>query len=687
MPPTTAAMPLRRTAPLLAALSIALAGLGVWLAAAPQAQAAGAPAGSVAQLAGTAGCTSNTGTGGSCIDGEALDYARGVTVSPDGAHVYVASYTSDAIVVFSRDAGSGALTQTSCVHNTGAGSCTDATALNGVWDVAVSPDGSHLFAASVVDDSIAVFDRDEVSGALTQRSCISRTGHGGACIGDALLDDVRGVALSSDGAHVYGVSRIRDAALAYLFLPGPDTLVRVGCHSRTGSGGLCVAAPELDDPRGVALSADGTSAYVVSYVGDAVSAFARDAGSGVLAHRGCVSETGTGGSCVDSFALNGARGVAASADGEHVYVVSYISDALVEFDRDATTGALAHGDCISETGTGGLCTDGFALNGPAAVTVSPDGGYVYAGVLASDAVRSFERDAATGGLDPVACTARTTVGGSCAVGTALDGAWATAMSPDGQHLYATSYISDAVLAFDREFGPVCASIDTTATTAAPTAISLACTDADGDALTLALLSDPLNGSLSALDQAAMTVLYTSAASFQGADAFTFTASDGTNTASAADARILVAPPPAPVTPPPTSPPPAKAPASKRPRLSLALLPRTRAGGRIIRVRISCKAGPSFCAGRLVLKTDTRRAIRKGGLTKTVRKQLARKAFFLDPGTRQTINLRMKKRNARILFQAGDGSTRAIAYARNKDGVKRRIMRARTLVTPKTFSDQ
>jgi DNA-binding beta-propeller fold protein YncE len=58
--------------------------------------------GDLTQPAGTAGCISETGTGGTCADGHGLDGAGGVAVSPNGKTVYVASFTSDAVVRFNR---------------------------------------------------------------------------------------------------------------------------------------------------------------------------------------------------------------------------------------------------------------------------------------------------------------------------------------------------------------------------------------------------------------------------------------------------------------------------------------------------------------------------------------------------------------------------------------------------------
>src|SRR5262245_50822548 len=77
------------------------------------------------QLPGTAGCTSETGDGGLCADGVALESTGSATVSPDGRNVYVTSQSSDAVATFDRDPIDGALTQkagtSGCVSETGSG--------------------------------------------------------------------------------------------------------------------------------------------------------------------------------------------------------------------------------------------------------------------------------------------------------------------------------------------------------------------------------------------------------------------------------------------------------------------------------------------------------------------------------------------------------------------------------------
>jgi DNA-binding beta-propeller fold protein YncE len=119
--------------------------------------------GTLTQKAGTAGCISDSGSGGACADGTALEEATWVTVSPDGESAYVASGGSNAVAVFDR-ASDGTLTQKAgtagCISNDGSGgACADGTALVFPDSVTVSPDGKSAYVASGGSGAVAVFDR------------------------------------------------------------------------------------------------------------------------------------------------------------------------------------------------------------------------------------------------------------------------------------------------------------------------------------------------------------------------------------------------------------------------------------------------------------------------------------------------------------------------------------------------
>jgi DNA-binding beta-propeller fold protein YncE len=426
------------------------------------------------QLPGMADCVSETGTGSACSDGVALIGAVSAAVSPDGRNVYVASSLSDAVAVFDRDAATGTLTQKAgtagCVSETGtSGACADGVALLSPVSVAVSPDGRSVYLVAAVSDAVVVFDRDAATGALNQKSgtagCVSESGTGGACAAGVALDFAAFVAVSPDGRTVYVASRTSSAVAVFDRDVATGALTQksgaAGCVSETGTEGACADGVALITAASVAVSPDGRNVYVSSLNSDAVAVFDRDAATGALAQKagtaGCISETGTGGSCADGVALTTAASVAVSPDGRTVYVASRSSSAVAVFDRNAATGALTQkagsAGCLSETGTDGACADASALDGPTSVAVSPDGRSVYLASFDSNAVAVFDRDAATAALAQKAGTARCvseTGFDACTQGVALDGPFTVTVSPDGRSVYLASAFAGAVAAFTRD---------------------------------------------------------------------------------------------------------------------------------------------------------------------------------------------------------------------------------------------
>ena len=260
------------------------------------ASAGRAQPGSLTQLGRPDACTVVGGDGINCRDGIGLEGAADVEVSPDGQNVYVASYVSSVVRVFTRDFTTGALTALDgpggCIADVGDDvTCADAEGLYGASGVAVSPDGLHVYVASTVSASLTAFTRDAFTGALTQ-------------------------------------------------LPLPD-----GCIAQDGGGGSdCLDADGPIAPSAVVVSPDGLNVYTVGVNGDAIGVFARDPLTGQLtqlpAPFGCIAENGDGVTCTDGIALDGPRSLAITKNGKHVYVASTDSDAIAMYRRDFATGAL-----------------------------------------------------------------------------------------------------------------------------------------------------------------------------------------------------------------------------------------------------------------------------------------------------------------------------------------------------------
>ena len=230
---------------------------------------------------------------------------------------------------------------------------------------------------------------------------------------------------------------------------------RRGCRSVRALRG---PAPFLGS-NAVAISPDGKNVYVASSRSDAIAIFRRNARTGRLAQRsgaaGCIAAKGAGG-CAEARGLNGPNSVAVSADGKNVYATALLSDAVVVFRRNPSTGALAQPrggtGCIANRTVPG-CSTGRALSGPDVVTVSPDGDNVYVGAFIGNAVAAFARDSSTGALtqpsDTTGCIVETPTTG-CATGLALGAPEGMAISADGDSVYVATAVSNAVGVFVRD---------------------------------------------------------------------------------------------------------------------------------------------------------------------------------------------------------------------------------------------
>lgn len=439
--------------------------------------------GQITQLPGTAGCVSESGSGGECADGHALFSPDSVATSPDGRSVY-ATFIGG-VAVFQRNPTSGALTQlpgtAGCVNEDGRNGCADGHSLDDANAVAVSPDGKNVYvAADLPSHAVTAFQRDTTTGELTQlppsgtAGCVSQSGSEGCIDGKGLGQPV-GVAVSPDGKNVYVASYRSDSVAVLQRNTTTGALTQDAGGAGAGcvreGGGVCRNGRALESPLSVTVSPDGKNVYVSS--SHAIAVFKRNPSTGALwqlrGTAGCVSESGNGGACADGKALESGWSVAVSADGKNVYVASSLSSAVAVFRRDATTGTLTQlvgpagkAGCVSESGTEGACADGKGLFGAQSVAVSPDGRSVYAASNLSEAVAVFRRDAGTGVLTQLAGNAGcVTETGSdlwdpttvCAMARSLEyPRWVT-VSADGENVYIAAPHSNAVVAFARETPP------------------------------------------------------------------------------------------------------------------------------------------------------------------------------------------------------------------------------------------
>jgi len=446
------------------------------------------------------------------VDG--MSGARALAISPDGRHLYVASIIDDSVAVFARDAVTGLLAFVEDRRDGVAGF----DGLAGAIDVVVSRDGRGVFVLGALEDAIAVLSRNAVSGSLAfveaERNGVAGVSNFGnpralaldplrprlfaASIDDGptpgslqifdydastgLLvrsfflagDGGQDLAVSPDGRHLYPVgatggsvppvaiaplryaTRVREGQNGVTGLAFPTNLAAFGsslyaissfpsstaAFTRSGSTldfvGASIAGEGgvegIAQPSGVAASADGRHLYVTGDQDDAIARFSRNAATGALAFAGAIYDTD-----LATDGLDGAQGVAVSADGAHVYVAASGDDSVAHFARNAQTGALAF-VAVHRDGEG--IVDG--LLSAHAIALGPDEQNLYVTGAADDAIAVFSRNTTTGAIGFVEFEQNGTGGV-----TNMDNPYALAVSPDGRHVYVAARDSGAVVIFGR----------------------------------------------------------------------------------------------------------------------------------------------------------------------------------------------------------------------------------------------
>ena len=286
------------------------------------------------------GCTLATSIGG----------ADALAVSPDGSAVYVAATTADAVTDFARDA-SGDLSFRSCASRSGEG-CAPAPSLSRPQSVAVSPDGGSIYVVSVFDGLITQLGRDP-AGALVERGCVSSDPggpiiNGGAPPGCGQIPALQGaqdLAVSPDGSSAY-VATVGPGAVVHLGRAPNGALDFRGCLGES-DGAQCIPVPSLQGSVAVVVSADGASVYVAAEGDASVTHLSRDS-LGRLTDRGCLAEGGRSG-CTPATSLLGPQDIALSADGTAAYVASSDDESITQFARDAA-GRLIDRGCVARAG-------------------------------------------------------------------------------------------------------------------------------------------------------------------------------------------------------------------------------------------------------------------------------------------------------------------------------------------------
>jgi len=316
---------------------------------------------------------------------DGLFSCRDVAVSPDGKHVYTAGFSDNKVGIFLRNATTGVLTFDSVAAD-GVG----LDGLAGTESIAVTADGASVFVAGSIDDAVVAFSRNSTTGALTFEDSV-KEGIGGV----TGLDRPVAVAVSPDGKHVYtaaggnGNFTGSDAVAVFEWDAVQGDLIFVDSYFE----GEIQGAKTIDGLHrvsSVVVSPDGKHVYATGGLDpfgdqDWIAVFSRDSSTGALTFVTSIDHFTF---CNFDILFEFETYAAISPDGERVFVTSSAT-AITEFSRNPTTGALtfAHAKCLFDDLT-------LGINLPRKIALDPTGTYLYVPGNADDAVAVFD----TGGI-------------------------------------------------------------------------------------------------------------------------------------------------------------------------------------------------------------------------------------------------------------------------------------------------
>ena len=356
-------------------------------------------------------------------NGSALQGATDIVVSPDGRHAYVASQLANRIDVFGR-APDGSLDYLSSISDS------VVTPLAGVRSLSFNTDGSTLYAAAFLADSLTILNRDSGSGGLTADAHFM-DGLGGV---DG-LDGIWDIEISTDDCFAYASGNKANAIA--IFDVGSCT-VAPGYLGQVKQGVLGIQG--LLGVSGLAISVDGTQLYATSFLDSSLVTFSRDSEDGSLLYLGRERDG------VDGVnGLGGAREVSPSPDNRHLYAAAELDNAITVFKREA-----GDVDFVEQKVNGLGVVEG--LGSVSDVAVSPDGDLVFGAGKADSAISVFSRTQLTGALAFVEARYDGTPEPAGRTVDGLSGTVSLALGPeaDGRHVYATGFGDDGAAVFLRD---------------------------------------------------------------------------------------------------------------------------------------------------------------------------------------------------------------------------------------------
>jgi hypothetical protein len=270
--------------------------------------------------------------------------------------------------------------------------------------------GADVYGIAENGDSVVHLRRSADTGALTFKDCVTgsstpATGCTDVSATTTALDGVNSLVVTGDGRDAYAAGLValvhftRDSTTGTLtFADCIASVAVLGCTTVGASTGA------LQNLESLGVGVGGTSVYAGSGTGPSMVHLTRD-GAGKLTFQDCLSGSTVSG-CTNISATTQALAsppqgrFAVSLDGKNIYAAND-AGTLVEFSLTGT-GAVSLAGCLTTSAATGCTAVGpSGAFGNEATAISPDGRHVYS--TGSASISRFTRDTTSGALTFVDC--------------------------------------------------------------------------------------------------------------------------------------------------------------------------------------------------------------------------------------------------------------------------------------------
>jgi len=262
------------------------------------------------------------------------------------------------------------------------------------------------------------------------------------------VENPKGLVVSPDGANVYAADEGSSAVDVFSRNLLTGTLTLTGCVGEHAGCQPTIPEKAVERPFSVVVSPNGADVYAASVGSNAIDEFARDASTGALTYLGCIGQLSGCTHTPSTEQVAAPLTIVISADGANVYIAG--GAAVTTFSRNAATGLLAFEGCegneVPACETVGPTGSFHAAGG---LAISPDGHNVYVGAQVGT-ISTFTRDTTTGALTYDRCLGYFPTCPHPSTMFAINEPTSLAISPDGANLYAGNFNNDVVDVLARE---------------------------------------------------------------------------------------------------------------------------------------------------------------------------------------------------------------------------------------------